>query len=89
MKTIRARSLFSISRPLISDGKLVVDQRGEILYVGKWDGEASGELITWDGIVIPGLVNAHVHLELSALKDKGPKGVGVTQWVEKVQTKRS
>jgi cytosine/adenosine deaminase-related metal-dependent hydrolase len=74
---------------LISDGKLVVDQRGEILYVGKWDGEASGELITWDGIVVPGLVNAHVHLELSALKNKTPKGVGVTYWVEKVQTKRS
>jgi len=89
MKTIRTRLLFPVSRPFISDGKLVVDNGGGILYVGKWDGEVLGNLITWDGMVIPGLVNAHVHLEFSALKNKGPKGVGVAHWVGKVQTERS
>ena len=89
MKTIRARLLFPVSKPYISNGKLVVGNQGQILYVGKWDGEVSGELITWDGIVIPGLINTHVHLELSALKDKIPKGMGVYYWVEKVQTERA
>ena len=89
MKTLRVRLLFPVTEPFIEDGKLILDNKGEIIYVGKWDGKKKGELITWDGIAFPGFVNCHVHLELCGLKNKIPKGLGVTNWVRLLQQKRA
>jgi cytosine/adenosine deaminase-related metal-dependent hydrolase len=36
------------------------------------------------GIVLPGLVNAHAHVELSALRGRVPGGAGFGPWVEKL-----
>lgn len=88
MKTIRAQCLFPVSRPPFFDGKLVVDTHGTVCSLGAWDGRWEGERIDWAGLVFPGLVNAHVHLELSALRGRMPRGVGLTPWVEALQRAR-
>ena len=36
------------------------------------------------GVLMPGLVNAHCHLELSYLRGRLPKGAGFVPWVESV-----
>ncbi|MDY6863435.1 MAG: amidohydrolase family protein [Thermodesulfobacteriota bacterium] len=89
MKTLRVRLLFPVTQPSIENGKLVVDDSGRIIFIGKWDGKREGELITWDGMALPGLINTHVHLELGHLKDKIPKGEGVTSWVKRLQYERA
>lgn len=89
MKTIRAHRLFPVSRPPFFDGKLVLDEHGTVCALGTWDGRWEGKRIDWEGIVFPGLVNAHVHLELCALKGLLPRGLGVTRWVEALQRARA
>jgi cytosine/adenosine deaminase-related metal-dependent hydrolase len=41
-----------------------------------------------DGILAPGFINAHCHLELSHLKNVVPEGTGLVQFVQQVMTKR-
>lgn len=76
----------------IADGALLVAGEGErqaagtILDVGP-AGEllprhAGAEVVRLRGVVFPGLVNAHTHLELSMLRGRVPGGRGFVPWVE-------
>ncbi len=37
-----------------------------------------------DAAILPGLVNAHVHLELSGLRGRVPRGAGFTDWLRQL-----
>jgi cytosine/adenosine deaminase-related metal-dependent hydrolase len=70
----------------ILDGAVVADELGQIVDVGP----AAEVLLRHAGAVVervrgallPGLVNAHVHIELSALRGHVPGGAGFVPWVE-------
>ncbi len=63
-----ARWVLPISRPPISDGT-VVEHRGRIAYVGKRSGAPDGtDVDLGDAALMPGLVNAHTHLELTVMR---------------------
>lgn len=51
--------------------------------------EAGEGIETVDGILSPGFVNCHCHLELSHMKGKIPEGTGLVDFVFKVVTERS
>mgnify|MGYP002632462599 CR=1 FL=1 len=59
------------------DACVVVDAHGAIVRVT----QANGDDDLLDGILMPGLVNAHAHLELSQLRHKVPGGQGSVPWV--------
>jgi cytosine/adenosine deaminase-related metal-dependent hydrolase len=69
----------------IAGGAVVLDGAGRIVAVG----EASGLRqrfadARWEerrAVLLPGLVNAHTHLELSALRGRVPGGRGFGPWV--------
>src|SRR5262245_20462831 len=50
------------------------------------DGRGAQERVR--GIILPGLVNAHVHLELSALRGRAPGGIGFLPWVTQMLAER-
>jgi cytosine/adenosine deaminase-related metal-dependent hydrolase len=50
--------------------------------------EAHGEMEKLDGILVPGLINCHCHLELSHLKGVIPPGTGLVPFLISVVTKR-
>jgi cytosine/adenosine deaminase-related metal-dependent hydrolase len=76
----------------LRDGAVVFDADGRVLEVGaraaleprhadaRWQAERA--------ILMPGLVNAHVHLELSALRGETRSGGGFGPWVASMMEKR-
>lgn len=69
MTRYHARWLFPISAPPVRDGT-VVEQDGRIAYVGPRAGAPAGgaDVELGESILLPGLVNAHCHLELTAMR---------------------
>lgn len=72
MKIVSSRWVFPISRQVIADGSVVVAD-GRIVDVGvrreilaKYPG---ADELCCPGILLPGLINAHIHLELSHFRD--------------------
>ncbi|MBS2019180.1 MAG: amidohydrolase family protein [Deltaproteobacteria bacterium] len=78
--------------PPITDGAVVVDARGAIVDVGAASDvlprHAGAPVERVRGVVFPGLVNAHTHLELSAMRGKVAGGHGFVPWVEGLITQR-
>jgi cytosine/adenosine deaminase-related metal-dependent hydrolase len=72
----------------VRDGAVVVDGSGAVLDVGpaaEIVPRHAGLAVTRvHGVVMPGLVNAHTHLELSALRGQVPGGAGFVAWVDRL-----
>jgi 5-methylthioadenosine/S-adenosylhomocysteine deaminase len=86
MKVYTARYVLPVSSALIRDGAVAVDQ-DRIVGVGPRQDvlEAAGaeaELRDLaDAVILPGLINAHTHLELSWMKDDPPPGGDYVTWL--------
>ncbi len=80
-----ARWVLPIAQPPIRDGWVAVTD-GRITEVGA--GRAPGESTKIDGAILPGLVNAHTHLELSWMRDQVPPAPTMPQWVESLMALR-
>ena len=89
---LRARIVCPIASPPLEDGALwIVD--GRLRAVGSFRDLApqTGEPATDLGevIVMPGLVNAHCHLDYTALAGLIPPPLGFTHWVQQLITLKS
>ncbi len=78
MKRIAADWIVLGDKPPIRDGVVSVRDDGVIAEIG------SGEADEHVRVIMPGLVNAHTHLELSALRGRVPGRDGFIAWVEKL-----
>ncbi len=90
---LTARFLLPISGPPIVDGGLVI-RDGAICAVGKasalirdYAAEPHNDL--GSAILLPGLVNAHTHLELTGLHGRLPLNRSFTEWVTALLDLRS
>ncbi|MFT3921400.1 MAG: amidohydrolase family protein [Myxococcales bacterium] len=76
----------------LAEGAVVFDEVGRVLAVAPAQAlrvlYAGLSFERIEGILLPGLVNAHVHLELSALRGQTRSGGGFGPWVESMMTKR-
>jgi cytosine/adenosine deaminase-related metal-dependent hydrolase len=70
----------------IARGAVVLDDGGCVAAVGERDAlRKRYAQARWEehaAVLLPGLVNAHTHLELSALRGRVPGGHGFTAWVD-------
>ncbi len=75
----------------LRDGAVVVEASGSIVDVGPATSlvPLGLEVVRIRGVVFPGLVNAHTHVELSALRGHVPGGAGFVPWVERLVGARS
>jgi aminodeoxyfutalosine deaminase len=88
MRAIHADAVVTGDAEVVRDGAVVVDARGTVIDVGP-----AGEVLARHpgivpervrGVLLPGLVNAHTHIELSALRGQVPGGAGFVPWVEQM-----
>jgi cytosine/adenosine deaminase-related metal-dependent hydrolase len=86
MRFLTADYLYPLCTVPIKKGVLQVTDEGEILAVFEHRSEAPQEkLEIFKGILCPGFVNVHCHLELSHLLGKAEKGKGFLDFVAAIQ----
>lgn len=79
---LRASWVCPLDGPPLRDGWVTV-RDGRILAVGRGHDAAPAARVDdlGDAVLLPGLVNAHTHLELSWLRDRVPPGSDFLSWV--------
>jgi cytosine/adenosine deaminase-related metal-dependent hydrolase len=91
MKSFTADYVFPISADPIKNGVVTVDDLGKIISVTDSHAPNSrgGPPEHLKGIICPGFVNAHCHLELSHLKGKLATGRGLINFIKDIQAVRA
>ncbi len=73
-RCLLAPHVFTGEGALVADGAVVVDEDGNVLDVGTrrtcFRARPARSSSAFAGLLMPGLVNAHTHLELSHLRGK-------------------
>jgi cytosine/adenosine deaminase-related metal-dependent hydrolase len=86
---VRARVVYPVSAPPMLDGVVVVE-RGKIKQVSPKPPTGMPVTDLGDVALIPGLVNAHTHLEFSDRKRRiGKRGISMPDWVRQVVAERT
>jgi cytosine/adenosine deaminase-related metal-dependent hydrolase len=87
--TLTTSWVLPVDGPPVRAGRVVV-KGGRIVRVEPHGDASSGGPIRdlGPGVLLPGLVNAHCHLELSHLHGAAPLGEGFVPWVEGLVTAR-
>lgn len=82
--TLRARWVAPIDRPAIEAGCVTV-AAGRIVAVERWNRQAGPAIDLGDSVLLPGLINAHTHLEFSDLpRPLGSPGMSLPEWIRLV-----
>ena len=90
MRYLSANYIFPLHINPIKEGVIQITEKGEIVNV--FDSRTKvpkDKLEIFDGILCPGFVNVHCHLELSHLKDLLPQKTGLPDFISKVPEKRN
>lgn len=84
--TLTARWVFPVDRPPLERG--VVAFADEKIAVVEPYGRRTADLDLGDAAVLPGLVNAHTHLDLSGMHSLAPPTPHFTDWLRRVISHR-
>lgn len=89
---LRARVVLPIGRPPIDDGAVVV-AGNRIMAVGQWGfirARHSGQIFDLgEMLVMPGLVNAHCHLDYTGMAGTFPPPRSFCDWIKTITTEKS
>ncbi len=81
MTKLRSRLILPLSSPPVEDGMVCIEG-GKIAHVGRWDGSAATDL--GEVILMPGLINAHCHLDYTVMRGAILRNNSFTQWVRRI-----
>jgi cytosine/adenosine deaminase-related metal-dependent hydrolase len=90
MRKFSAHRIYPVNSPPISFGIVETDDDGTIRNIRSTGGKPVEEagLEFYPGIIIPGMVNTHCHLEVSHLKGQIPEHTGISGFVSSLQKLR-
>lgn len=81
MRMLSADLVIPVSAPPLRNGVVTIDEDGTVMQVGERSGIDTADLEIFQGIICPGFINAHCHLELSYMKGKIPAHSGMVQFI--------
>ena len=89
MRKFSAEKIFPGSAPPIDNGVVITDDNGKILNIESRDCHDPATLEILPGVLIPGFINTHCHLELSHMKGLVDTGTGLLHFIKGVVTRRN
>ena len=89
VRKLSADIVYPVSGPSIKNGVVVVDDEGTILEIGQAKQFTTDNIEYHPGIICPGFINSHCHLELSHVKGLISTGTGLIQFITKVVQQRA
>jgi aminodeoxyfutalosine deaminase len=82
---LRARIVLPVSRPMIEDGAVGISE-GRIAFVGRWAeaplADRRSVVDLGESVLLPGLVNAHCHLDYTRMAGLIPPPRDFVQWIK-------
>ena len=87
MRRVAANYIFPIDSAPIRNGYIELDEQGTILKIGELTSEMSSTEY-YNGILCPGFINSHCHIELSSLQGKFEKGTGMSGFINQINALR-
>jgi aminodeoxyfutalosine deaminase len=87
MKRIAANYIFPIHEAPIKNGYVELTDDGTVTSFGEMTCETP-DTIFYNGILCPGFVNAHCHVELSHLAEKFKEGTGMSGFIDQINSLR-
>ena len=90
MKRFSAQYTITNSGQILKRAVITVDDNGRIIDILDTGGQLTEthSVEFFNGIIIPGFVNCHCHLELSGMKGIITSGEGMGTFIEKIRSKR-
>ncbi|MDP4189049.1 MAG: S-adenosylhomocysteine deaminase, partial [Bacteroidota bacterium] len=90
MRKISAHYIFPVGAAPLKNGIVVLDDGGLILDVIDTGGilREAENIEFYNGILVPGFINAHCHLELSHLRGKFAEKTGLCGFIRQVKELR-
>ena len=85
-RTLTARWIFPVDRDPIPDGTMTIQNDRIVAVEAKGQRQADKDL--GNVAILPGLVNAHTHLDLSGLRGLTPPTADFTTWLRQVVNHR-
>jgi cytosine/adenosine deaminase-related metal-dependent hydrolase len=90
MRIIQASYIIPLNAAPIKNGFLFIEDDGTVIHLTDIAPISHDfEVEVYDGIVCPGFVNTHCHLELSNMKDLMPEATGLPEFVSQIPTRRN
>lgn len=84
MRKISADLVSPVASAPIENGVVIVDDSGKILELDTRANHDASSLEIHSGIIVPGFINTHCHLELSHMKGVAKTGTGLLPFLETV-----
>ncbi len=84
MRKITADLILPVTSAPLADAVLIVSDEGKILRIEEKKDHNSSGIEAYSGVIVPGFVNTHCHLELSHMLGKVGTGTGLLEFIRNV-----
>lgn len=84
MPILSADRIFTLDGPILKDHAILVDDLGTIIEIMPKSHYSDQEIKHFSGLLCPGFINAHCHLELSHMKGLVDTGTGLLPFLQNV-----